>query len=750
MIDSRDALWQLLPAYIRQQDALSGGPLQQFLGIIGDQAVLLERDLQQMYDDCFIETCQPWIVPYIADLLGYVAPDPAATIGPGVTPRREVGNLLGFRRRSGSAKLIDELAAQVAGWPAESREFYRLLAVCQHLDHVHPDRLGTLDLHSARELERLVRSPFGRALIGDVRRCSSPESPGWADVAGLGVGVHRLRAYGVSRTTAHRTENVEGCFTFSILGNDAQLFTSGGLAPEPVTRFELELDAEPGDKPAQADPALYGEAGAMMIWVAGWPGRDPEGAAANQPIPAKAIVPADLSGWSCRVPRDHVALDPELGRIMFPAGQTAGHPLRVTVSYRYGFAMDLGGGEYARRALPMPAYVSRRRVHAREAGPAPVGEFSSIAEAVADWQAQRAQQRGAGVDAQGPTAFPALLVELVESGAYRGALDLDLGADESVWLVAGPLARPVLRISDSDAGSADALAVRGAAGSRFVMDGVMLAGRGLRLSPGDAREDADAGEAANDLCEVLIRHCTLVPGWGLEHDCEPAHPADPSVVIDGSRLCLRIDHSIVGAIRANLDPEGGPPATILISDSIVDATSETRSAISSPGDGVAYASLEVSRSTVVGAVSVHMLRLGEDSLFDGIVTVARRQTGCVRYSYVPQGSRTPKQHQCQPAAALQAARSAEQPDKHDPGKLARDLADVQLKIAPRFMAVRYGSPDYLRLTTCTPIEIARGTSDRSEMGVYHDLYEPQRLDRLQASLADATPAEFDASVLIMS
>jgi hypothetical protein len=337
------------------------------------------------------------------------------------------------------------------------------------------------------------------------------------------------------------------------------------------------------------------------------------------------------------------------------------------------------------------------------------------------------------------------VVELVDSGLYKGALDLDLGASESVWLIAGPGARPVLWLSDSDAGAPDALTVRGGAGSRFVMDGLMVAGRGIRLSP----EPGEGDRTAGDLCEVLIRHCTLVPGWSLTHDCEPTRPADPSVVVDGSRLCLRIDHSIVGALHLNLDLESGPPASVDIRDSIVDATSETRTAIGSSGDGVAGVRLSLRRSTIVGAVAVHLMDLIEDSICVGVATVARRQIGCARYSFVAEGSRIPKTYLCQPLTAFAAAR-ATRPDASEAVKLGRVLDEFSVRIPPRFLSLRYGHPHYMRLTPCTWPEIAQGASDGGEMGVYHDLHEPQRLGRLGASLADYTPAEFNAALLVVS
>jgi hypothetical protein len=55
------------------------GPLASLLGG-GEQLGVLQEDLDQLYDDQFIETCADWVAPCIGDLIGYRPPH-------GVTPR---------------------------------------------------------------------------------------------------------------------------------------------------------------------------------------------------------------------------------------------------------------------------------------------------------------------------------------------------------------------------------------------------------------------------------------------------------------------------------------------------------------------------------------------------------------------------------------------------------------------------------------------------------------------------------------
>jgi hypothetical protein len=68
-------------------------------------------------------------------------------------------------------------------------------------------------------------------------------------------------------------------------------------------------------------------------------------------------------------------------------------------------------------------------------------------------------------------------------------------------------------------------------------------------------------------------------------------------------------------------------------------------------------------------------------------------------------------------------------------------------VAPRFRSLRWGDPAYARLADDCPFEVARGASDESEMGAFHDLYNPQREALLRARLAEYTLAGSDAQII---
>jgi hypothetical protein len=184
MSDVADRFYDLLPVVYRQRDLEQGEPLRMLLRVIARQANLLEDDITQLYENWFIETCDDWVVPYIADLIGYRPVHEAGEPGDVrtreeralnkiLTPRREVANTIRYRRRKGTLALLESLAQSVAGWPARVVEFDRYVAVNQAINHLHAHRGQSIDLRSGELLNRLG-TPFDRlSHTVDVRRASS-------------------------------------------------------------------------------------------------------------------------------------------------------------------------------------------------------------------------------------------------------------------------------------------------------------------------------------------------------------------------------------------------------------------------------------------------------------------------------------------------------------------------------------------------------------------------------------------------
>ena len=70
------------------------------------------------------------------------------------------------------------------------------------------------------------------------------------------------------------------------------------------------------------------------------------------------------------------------------------------------------------------------------------------------------------------------------------------------------------------------------------------------------------------------------------------------------------------------------------------------------------------------------------------------------------------------------------------------------RVTPRFNSVRYSTPAYCQLAATCADEIKRGADDESEMGVFHDLFQPQREANLRARLDEFTPAGTNAGIIL--
>src|SRR5262245_28940518 len=67
-----EKIWEMLPAFYREEDGLAANPavLRALVRILAEQAAILRRSHDHLWDDHFIDLCNSWAVPYIADMLG--------------------------------------------------------------------------------------------------------------------------------------------------------------------------------------------------------------------------------------------------------------------------------------------------------------------------------------------------------------------------------------------------------------------------------------------------------------------------------------------------------------------------------------------------------------------------------------------------------------------------------------------------------------------------------------------------------
>jgi hypothetical protein len=710
-------LFSLLPALYRLRDAglaqrqnllssteAARGPLQSLLMLIAEQIAAVEEDLDGLYDDQFIETCAPWVIPYIGDLIGYQA---VHGVAPAVgSPRAEVAHTISFRRRKGTVLVLEQLARAVTGWSAHAVEFFQVLADTQYMNHVRPRNHYAPDLRRSKP-RVYMNSGFDRTVhTVDVRRIAIER--GRYNIQNIGIFLWSLNYYSATMSPAAPVAGNPLCFRFSTLGRDTPLFyhpipqgfdiatpAQPVNVPDHLRRTVLCRDIAGVHKSPPAPSVYYGVGKSLVLEV--------DGAI----VPANAIQVCNLSGsdgsWA-NMPTDSTyvaAIDPALGRIALvppTSGKAPSHVVRTL--YYYGFNADIGGGEYP-RADSFTAGASQPIVRVPD-------HFPAIA---------------AAVNALGGNG----VVEITDSDVHveSTGFAVDVAPNGHIELRAASGCRPTLVLGGE-------IVVSGGADATLDINGFVVASNVKSADPTAtllrARSVRPNGEASK-LGYLRLTHCTLVPGWALQPNGDPQSPGQPVLVVEPAGLQLVIAKSIVGALRA---PEF---ANVTISESIVDANGRSQVAFAAVDATTldrtgAGAALTLTGSTVVGKVHSTLLTLVSNSIFwselaagdtwKGPLWAERKQEGCVRFSYLPQGAITPRKFEC-----VAAGRGM-------PG--------------PLFASLRYGDPAYAKLLPPTDDAIRRGADDGGEMGAFHFLLAPQRETDLRVRMQEYLPVGMEFGV----
>jgi hypothetical protein len=273
-------------------------------------------------------------------------------------------------------------------------------------------------------------------------------------------------------------------------------------------------------------------------------------------------------------------------------------------------------------------------------------------------------------------------------------------------------------------------------GAELILNGLLIAGGRLHVSTISGTEKKPP--------ILRLRHCTLVPGLAVRSTGEPVSPGQPSLIIDTANATVEIDHCIVGAVRC------GRGATVTIHNSIIDATASNLVAFADPDDELlAGGVLTVVNSTIIGKVRSARLDLASNTMFlasrsgsadpwKHAVVSDQNQQGCVRFSFMPLNAIVPRRYRCQPDLAVAAALTAADVPKGSLTNAKRNAITVatQARVRPAFTTLRYGQPGYCQLGSSWAKEIRTGAEDESEMGVFHDVFAPQREANLRIRLQE--------------
>jgi hypothetical protein len=704
-------LYELLPALYRLRDAERGYPLHALLEIIAGQVDILKGDIDGLWDDFFIETCDEWVIPYIGELVGN---NLLHTVD--LPLRADVAKTVYYRRRKGTLPMLEELARDVTGWGAHAVAFFERLNWTQNLNHLrlaaasNPQRrdppsamdwVGTVNLRSMDLLDRL-NGPFDMTShFVDV--CSIAQSAGWHGISKVGFFLWRLSSYRMEGATPCPSVADSNGFHFSTLGNQTALFNY------PQREIEASDLASEIHVPALIRPLAfyyhtadyYGHGKSIAIY------RGPV-VAEQKLVPLQDILCKNLNNWDLP-PSGKVAVDPSRGRLAFAANEVPA--TGVTVSYNYGFSADIGGGPYDRRnslekTTNPEIWIKTVAQHD------PTADFSSLIAALSAWANPNDGNHGNA------------LINIRDNGCYSGTINIEPGDHTTLVIQADNGFRPTLSLGNS-------LTLTGKhPEAEVTLNGLLIEGS-IRVE--------------NSLGKLNVLNCTLVPGHGLKEDEDhtPLKPTQPSLWVAKTNTQLRIilDSSIVGALRV---PD--TMAELTLQDSIVDGL---QGAAIAGAAGASGPPTTLVRSTVFGAMRAKELSLASEVIFDGLVTVQRKQSGCVRFCYLPYLSQTPRRYRCQPdLALLELAKCGGQ--KSVGALSTAQKAPLLARLQPAFASKRYSDPRYAQLSRCCPEEIRTGAEDGAEMGVFCQLKQPQREANLRLRLEEYLPFGLEGGMIFVT
>ena len=262
--------------------------------------------------------------------------------------------------------------------------------------------------------------------------------------------------------------------------------------------------------------------------------------------------------------------------------------------FRSGFSADLGGGEYER-------------------GTSLAEPFEAVLQVPDDYSAL-----GQALNRLSGNA----VIEITDNGRYVEAPVINATAGQRIELRAANKRRPAISlISGPGSGNREAcMTISGQDGVEIIINGLLISGGPLRVT--------------GNISRLVLRHCTLVPGLGLD-------ARGPSLVIESAAARVELDSCIAGGLQV------AGAAGVTISNSIIDATSETAVAYAGAGDSPGGA-LRIMNSTVIGRVHTNFLELARNTIFaarpiqddsrPAPVLADRAELGSISHCYLPPGS----------------------------------------------------------------------------------------------------------------
>jgi hypothetical protein len=777
----RVPLYQRLPEIHRIRDGQQTPPdqLKAYLHAVEQALGGIHENIEALYNDFFIDTCDDWVIPYIADLLGT-----SHLKGPAWTLRADVADTVALRRRKGTLGAIERLTGKLTGWPARAIELYANLAWSQHLNHQRPDRGGVVALADPpptrfdvrRGGTAPIRDPAMLALRGtpfdpfaytpDVKRAD--DGACHINLPNLAVFVWRLAGYRLplTRPLAKGFANLgpppagSGLARFAVRfdidpldrpvrlfntyrrpeatgAGNAQALTAADAVPGPIIDARLSSEKQAGN------PAAYIAVDSFDATASPPTGFDLAEIGLQLYLPEQPFAGAvwsfrgdNLCAWEDGLRRPlragEIVIDPDIGRVLFGVASAAernalmrtvgGQPqARIFTGYTYAAVGPVGAHPVSRKApsaVIADAPVELRPVAAL-GGPTLPSALANLNSASAPVVVEIRDSMVHDLD----------LASLPGAVSEAGLVSLRLRHPLVIRAAAGH--RPVIRLAnplafrptDPGADWVRKLSVR--------LEGVHLA-RGSAFTAADGALVARAAVARLELDGV-----SLDPGGHRLRDGSRAPMATAITLANGYGFAAAADQDafeptpdivIQRSVTGTLRIDDG--YRLVIAQSIVDAGREVGdvagdafavTAAADPLNGWA-ARASVDAVTFFGRVRVKSAS-GCGGIFIHALEVLDNQHGCLKHCYLGGvGDRLPPHHACVEGPGVQLA----------------------------FTATWFGAPGYGQLTRTTDQRIRKRGPHDDQMGAFGPLLEEHKLTNLGIRLREFMPVGIRPLLLLVT